>query len=95
MLASSHYLVQSFGESAFYGALGLFALSWIAQFIGHGVFEGRSPALLDNMIGALVLAPFFAWLEMLFMVGYRPDLQVLLNSEIEKSIADYKRKKHQ
>jgi uncharacterized membrane protein YGL010W len=23
--------------------------SWIIQFIGHGVFEGRAPALLDNL----------------------------------------------
>jgi 2-hydroxy fatty acid dioxygenase len=24
---------------------------WIAQFIGHGFAEGRSPALLDNLVG--------------------------------------------
>jgi len=23
--------------------------SWIAQFIGHGIFEGRAPALLDSL----------------------------------------------
>ena len=26
-------------------------VSWIAQFIGHGAAEGRSPALLDNLLG--------------------------------------------
>lgn len=26
-------------------------ISWIAQFIGHGVAEGRAPALLDNIVG--------------------------------------------
>ena len=26
------------------------ALSWIAQFVGHGVFEGRKPALFDNIL---------------------------------------------
>lgn len=25
-------------------------MSWIAQFIGHGAFEGRAPALLDNLL---------------------------------------------
>lgn len=25
-------------------------LAWIAQFIGHGVFEHRAPALLDNLV---------------------------------------------
>jgi uncharacterized membrane protein YGL010W len=24
--------------------------SWIVQFIGHGVFEGRAPALLDSLV---------------------------------------------
>jgi uncharacterized membrane protein YGL010W len=31
-------------------ALGIQVFSWIAQFIGHGVFEKRSPALLDNLV---------------------------------------------
>jgi len=29
----------------------LHALCWVAQFIGHGVAEGRAPALVDNLIG--------------------------------------------
>ncbi|KAH8830650.1 hypothetical protein DL96DRAFT_961306 [Flagelloscypha sp. PMI_526] len=62
------------------------ALSWIAQFIGHGVFEGRAPALLDNLLGAVVLAPFFVHLEMLFSVGYRPDFHKRLTNEIGKEI---------
>lgn len=27
------------------------AATWIAQFVGHGVFEKRAPALLDNLLG--------------------------------------------
>jgi len=49
-------------------------ISWIFQFIGHGAAEGRSPALLDNLIGAIVLAPFFVHLENLFDLGYRKEL---------------------
>lgn len=26
-------------------------VSWIAQFLGHGLAEGRAPALLDNVVG--------------------------------------------
>lgn len=26
-------------------------VSWIAQFMGHGLAEGRAPALLDNLLG--------------------------------------------
>merc|ERR1711988_286133 len=32
---------------------------WIAQFIGHGVFEGRAPALLDSWDQAFITAPLF------------------------------------
>ena len=40
------------------------ALSWIAQFIGHGVFEKRAPAIKDNVTYAL-LAPFFITFEVM------------------------------
>lgn len=62
-------------------------ISWIAQFIGHGVAEGRAPALLDNIVGALVLAPFFVHLELLFKMGYRPELQKQLKNDIGMEIA--------
>ncbi|RXK39134.1 hypothetical protein M231_03639 [Tremella mesenterica] len=28
----------------------VFVVAWIAQFIGHGVFEHRAPALTDNLV---------------------------------------------
>ncbi|KIM45861.1 hypothetical protein M413DRAFT_440916 [Hebeloma cylindrosporum] len=64
----------------------LHAFSWIAQFLGHGVAEGRAPALLDNLIGAVVLAPFFVHLEILFGLGYRPAMHKRINNEIGKEI---------
>ena len=33
-------------------AVGFFVMGWIAQFYGHGVHEGRAPALLDNLFQA-------------------------------------------
>ncbi|KAG9451378.1 hypothetical protein H6P81_011343 [Aristolochia fimbriata] len=46
---------------------------WIWQFIGHGVFEKRAPALLDNISQAFLMAPFFVLLEVLQKVyGYEP-----------------------
>ncbi|OAY50055.1 2-hydroxy-palmitic acid dioxygenase mpo1 [Manihot esculenta] len=46
---------------------------WTGQFIGHGVFEKRAPALLDNLTQALVMAPFFVLLEALqAFFGYEP-----------------------
>jgi len=64
----------------------LHTFSWVAQFIGHGVAEGRAPALFDNLIGAVVLAPFFVHLEILFTLGYRPGMHKQLNNEIGKEI---------
>jgi len=61
--------------------------SWIAQFLGHGFAEGRAPALLDNLLGAVVLAPFFVHLEILFALGYRPAMHKRINNAIGKEIA--------
>lgn len=68
-------------------------VSWIAQFIGHGVFEGRAPALFDNLVQAFVLAPFFVFMEFLFKFGYRPELQRRVNDAVEKEIKRVKAEK--
>ncbi|KAF8558797.1 DUF962-domain-containing protein [Imleria badia] len=66
-------------------------VSWIAQFLGHGLAEGRAPALLDNIVGAFVLAPFFVHLELLFKAGYRPELHKQLKNDVGKEIARLRR----
>ncbi|PPR03873.1 hypothetical protein CVT26_000871 [Gymnopilus dilepis] len=63
------------------------AFSWIAQFLGHGLAEGRAPALLDNLLGAVVLAPFFVHLEILYALGYRPEMHKRINNAIGMEIA--------
>lgn len=85
--ALANYLTSTYGATANYWALALFTGSWIAQFIGHGVFEGRAPALFDNLVQALFLAPFFVWMEILFFLGYRPELKSRLDVAIEKEYA--------
>ncbi|KAI7978814.1 putative endoplasmic reticulum membrane protein C16E8.02 [Camellia lanceoleosa] len=37
---------------------------WTGQFIGHGIFEKRAPALLDNLAQAFLMAPYFVFLEL-------------------------------
>jgi len=64
---------------------------WIAQFIGHGIAEGRAPALLDNIVGALVLAPFFVHLEILFRLGYRPAMYRQLQNDVGIQIAKFRK----
>lgn len=91
--AYSNHLTSTYGMKANYIALGIHIFSWIAQFIGHGIFEGRAPALLDNLVQALFLAPFFVWLEILFAFGYRPELKARLDKAVQKEIEKYRKQK--
>ena len=63
--------------------------------MGHGVFEGRAPALLDNLIQAIFLAPFFVWMEILFSVGYRLELRQRLDKAVQKEIEKFRKSKGQ
>jgi len=51
----------------------LFVGGWILQLVGH-VFEGRKPALADNLFQIFV-APIFLAAEVFFALGYKPRLQ--------------------
>jgi uncharacterized membrane protein YGL010W len=50
----------------------LFVGGWILQLVGH-VFEGRKPALADNLVQIFV-APIFLCAELFFALGYKPRL---------------------
>ena len=50
----------------------LFIGGWILQLVGH-VFEGRKPALADNLFQIFV-APIFLCAELFFALGYKPKL---------------------
>ncbi|KFZ16010.1 hypothetical protein V501_02441 [Pseudogymnoascus sp. VKM F-4519 (FW-2642)] len=71
-------------------AFGVFIFSWIAQFVGHGAFEGRAPALFENLHMALVTAPFFEWIELLFKLGYRPELEARMRKSVAEETAKVK-----
>ena len=89
----SSHLTSNYGATANYWAFGIHISSWLAQFVGHGVFEGRAPALLDNLIQAIFLAPFFVWLEVLFALGYRPELKGRLDKAVEQEVSRFKESK--
>ncbi|OJD25986.1 hypothetical protein ACJ73_02637 [Blastomyces percursus] len=88
-----NHLTATYGSTATYWGLGIQAVAWIAQFVGHGAFEGRAPALLDNLVQAFFLAPFFVWLEVLFWLGYRPQLKARIDQAVMKEIAKFKEEK--
>ena len=56
--------------------LGFFLLGWIFQFVGHH-FEGKRPALMDNIFQAFI-GPMFLVAETLVASGYRADLAEMM-----------------
>ncbi|KAI1104158.1 DUF962-domain-containing protein [Jackrogersella minutella] len=74
-------------------ALTVHVVCWLLQFLGHGAFEGRAPALLDNLTQAIFLAPLFVWLEFLFKFGYRRELQDRVGKAIQAEVVKFKERK--
>ena len=60
--------------------VGLFAVGWVIQFVGHW-YEGRKPAFVDDAVGLLV-GPMFVVAEAMFMLGWNKPLL----AEIERRV---------
>jgi uncharacterized membrane protein YGL010W len=66
-------------------------ISWYMQIHpGHAVLEGRKPALLDSLSQAFSLAPLFVWFELLFLLGYRPQLYAELQERVSANLKKLK-----
>jgi uncharacterized membrane protein YGL010W len=63
----------------------LFVGGWIIQLVGH-VFEGRKPALADNLFQIFV-APIFLAAEAFFALGYKPRLHEAVQRRAQLSRA--------
>jgi hypothetical protein len=74
---------RSYGRAARYaGVIHIFC--WYMQLHpGHGVFEGRKPALLDSVLQAFLDAPLFVWYEVAFACGYDPSLKQELDAAVQ------------
>ncbi|GLT43554.1 hypothetical protein SLA2020_174940 [Shorea laevis] len=71
-------------------------ICWTGQFLGHGVFEKRAPALLDNLAQAFLMAPFFVLLEVLqTLFGYEPypGFHESVKARVDTEIKEWKEKK--
>jgi uncharacterized membrane protein YGL010W len=64
----------------------LFVGGWILQLVGH-VFEGRKPALADNLFQIFV-APIFLCAEAFFALGYKPKLHSAVNERARRLRAE-------
>ena len=67
------WLAQQSALTAWASFAVLFVGGWIVQLVGHA-FEGRKPALLDNLLQALI-APVFLVAEVAFALGLRRPLR--------------------
>lgn len=54
----------------------LFVGGWALQLLGHG-FEGRRPALVDNLL-QILMAPLFLVFEALFALGQAGDVEAAI-----------------
>ncbi|KAL6497381.1 hypothetical protein OROGR_029310 [Orobanche gracilis] len=92
-LAGFLFFLSWVGSSALGHRLG-FSLAWKA--LGHGVFEKRAPALLDNLAQAFLMAPYFVLLEALQSAfGYEPypGFHARVQAKIDADIKAWKEKK--
>lgn len=68
-------------------------LSWAIQVgVGHGIIERRRPALTVSASQAFGTAALFAWLEVLFRLGYRRELKARLDARVAVEQARMDRK---
>jgi uncharacterized membrane protein YGL010W len=62
------------------GAVGLFAVGWVFQLVGH-VYEGKKPAFLDDLFGIL-LGPLFVVAELGFALGLGKELNASIEARV-------------
>jgi uncharacterized membrane protein YGL010W len=63
-------------------AIGLFVLGWAMQIVGHQVFEGKRPSLLDNPLHMLI-SPMYVFARLFIALGLRPDLAAIVRRSPE------------
>jgi len=82
-------------DSIFFGKMWTIMLcvhffGWTTQFVGHGCYERRAPAVFTNFL-FLFIAPFFVSLEVLYhLFGYRNSEISVYQLDVEADIAFYR-----
>jgi uncharacterized membrane protein YGL010W len=62
---------------------GLFVLGWALQIVGHQLFEGKRPTLLDNPVQMLI-SPMYIFAKLFIALGLRPDLAAVLQQSSQQ-----------
>ncbi|MGY4830076.1 Mpo1 family 2-hydroxy fatty acid dioxygenase [Sphaerotilaceae bacterium SBD11-9] len=72
LIALAHGVASGSTASWLSWGVGMFAIGWVIQFVGH-YYEGRKPAFVDDITGLLV-GPMFVTAEALFSLGWNRPL---------------------
>jgi uncharacterized membrane protein YGL010W len=93
ILIVSVNLWHSIPRNIYFFIVGITQLvGWTTQFAGHGVWEGRRPALVDNAFQVFI-APLFVMVEAFFYFGFRKELKKEVDAKL-KLRNDSKKKLH-
>lgn len=71
----------------------VFVLSLLCQILSHHFLEKRNSAFMDNLFQAACVAPLFVFMELLFVLGYRPALQKRVYEKVKNAIMTWKLRK--
>lgn len=78
MLVIAEWIAARFGTTTVWIVFGVFFVGgWIFQLVGH-VWEGRRPALADNLFQAFI-GPMFIMAEVLMRFGFKPELKAIVD----------------
>ena len=85
-VAGAWWLIGSYDDGAVLAAaLTVHAASWVAQFLGHGIWEKNRPALFENITQSLI-APLFLVAEAAFAFGWRKDLELAVHERAMSNV---------
>lgn len=87
-----HSEIQGSYDCWFKSLLILHIVAWLTQFVGHGVFEKRAPALCSNLL-LTMNAPFFVTAEILQMFGWKEEEFKIIEEEVSKRIENFRKVK--
>ncbi len=77
MLVVAEWVARSYGSSTAWIVFAVFFVGgWVFQLVGH-IWEGRRPALADNLFQAFI-GPMFIMAEVLIALGLKPELKAAI-----------------
>ena len=78
MLIVAEWIARSYGSATAWIVFAVFFIGgWVFQLVGH-VWEGRRPALADNLFQAFI-GPMFIMAEVLMALGLKQDLKAAID----------------